>query len=71
MEKIRAFKTTTLKHGLKRRVELRFKLKCLKRLKRSLQKSGSSATAFQNALLQCFQWSLSMEHLLLSQFLSC
>jgi len=61
MKEICAFKTTMLKHGLKRRVKLRFKLKRLKRLKRSLQKSASSAGAFQNAFTQCFQWSLSME----------
>ncbi len=40
---------------MKRRVELRFKLKHLKRLKRSLQKSASSGEAFQNASLKYLQ----------------
>jgi len=55
MKEIRAFKTRTLEHGLKRHAKLCFKLKCLKRLKRPMQKKSQSAGAFQNALLKCFQ----------------
>jgi len=52
MKEIRAFKTRTLEHGLKRHAKLCFKLKCLKR---PMQKKSQSAGAFQNVLLKCFQ----------------